>query len=52
MLISHFALNDHSYNYDISKMQIALIEDSSVLIEGGRYAGNGTNIIFNVAVQL
>lgn len=35
-LIFHFPINDHGYNYDISKMQMALIEDSQVLIgEGG-----------------
>lgn len=34
-LIFYFPINDRSYNYDISEMQMALIEDSQVLIGVG-----------------
>lgn len=32
-LIFHFPINDRGYNYDISQMQMALIEESGVLTE-------------------
>lgn len=38
-LIFYFPINDRSYNYDISEMQMALIEDSQVLI--GVWGGEG-----------
>lgn len=34
-LIFHSPINDHGYNYDISEMQMALIEESQVLIGQG-----------------